>query len=285
MRTRIALLFALVSLAVLTTQALAGNEKIQLRLHLKEGQKFGLKTVENDHITITLASTVVPISMKSSYGLMFEVTKVDNDGSAALKVTYKTVGISFSGGGINLDYDSANPASKNSPWAGLVAGQVGRTLTMRVSPEGRVSDVQGTSNQGKEMLEGLFTVYPSAPVALGERWSTTAAETTIPCIMTHYLKITDRTDGSANVKEYVDIKPNAKAPEMALPGWKAKVSLSGTAQGNTTVDEATGLPVSGSGTGHITGTCDVTEGSKTGRGYLTIDSTMSVDRFYSTDSN
>ena len=156
---------------------------------------------------------------------------------------------------------------------------MGKTYRIGVSADGKITKAPGLNSTIDEVTEGLFDTCPPGPVAVGERWSTTRTNKLLPVLETTYFKITDRRDGADNIKVYCDIKPNRANPTVGIAGMTGTLLLSGNVQGYCAVDEANGLITSGSTSGQLSGTCDVTVQGKRGQGQCSVSSTSTIERF------
>jgi hypothetical protein len=243
--------------------------------------------------------------------MLFNVSKVDADGTALVKVTYQAVSYSLDSPTDHAKYDSQHLDEHLDPLVEGMSALDDQSFTMRLSSDGRVSDVQGVEqimqradtllaavkepiksraqaavrqNCGpkatQERMEDIFNIYSTAPVAIGERWSRTHVSTMgIPCYFTTYSKITSRKQGVANLKLYTDIRPNSNAPAMNYGDTGVKTLLSGTQEGNLSLDEATGLILRASTTMQLTGKLELTTAGKTQSYPVTVTGASSAERF------
>ena len=273
-RFRIASLVAAIALVGIAGSAFADGDKIQLRLHLKAGQKFGLKGTDNSTIGINSPGGIyINVNTSESIGLSFHVNSVDTDGTAHMDAVCKYIRTTVALKNEVITYDSSNPSSKNSPLAAVYSSLLGQKIPIVLSPDGKVS---GASGLASAVMKGIFEHnYPPNPVAVGERWSQTVTENSLPYVANVYMKITDRSGGTCNVKVYADLKSKPQDSSRTYGGMTVKMLISGIQQGNMTVDEDTGLITGGSMSGQATGNCEVS-GSTTTRGQITVSNTSTL---------
>ena len=238
------------------------------------------------------------------------MTSVDASGSALMNVSYQSVNYSLDSPTEHGKCDTADPKINCDPLAAGMAALAGQSFTMRVSPDGRVFDVEGVEKIMKraedalsaapadiklsalaavrqncgpratqEKMEDIFDFLPPHPVEVGERWSMSRATTAgIPAYFTSYCKITSRNNGTAAVKCFSDIRPNAGAPAVPYGEGSIATIVSGFQEGKLTMDESTGLVLRSGSTTQLTGRILVTTGGKTTSYSVTISSANTVEQ-------
>ena len=285
-RTGMASLVAAIVLAGMAGRACADGDKVLLRLHLKAGQKFGLKQTEISRIGVTYSTDGQYMSINSTeaYGFMFHVNSVDADGTAHMDAILKSVNVTISVPGDVLTYDSSNSSSKNPLLASVYGPLIGRKNAIVLSPEGKVSGLPTDGTLSYRAMKFFFeNNYSPTPVAIGERWSYVENDSWLPYIATMYMKITDRSGGMSSVKVYADVKPKPQDSTRTYGGMTTKMLISGTLQGNMVIDEATGLMAGGSLNGQLTGDCEVVTGSKRNRGQVNVAYSSTTEKYFAYD--
>ncbi|MGB9626407.1 MAG: DUF6263 family protein [Phycisphaerae bacterium] len=87
--------------------------------------------------------------------------RVNPDGSAALDITMDRVAMQMSIGGLNMEFDSAAPATQPDDrldtrmLARIFSAMLGSTLTVIVGPDGQPARIEGVKQFKEKMLNGL----------------------------------------------------------------------------------------------------------------------------------
>jgi hypothetical protein len=262
-------------------------DKITLGLHFKTGQTFNLLTTIESNLTQTIMGQEMSTLATNGLGYTFEVQQVGDDGTATCKVTYNTVKMTMSMQGFSMDYDSTKPSTTLSPLVKHFAGLVGQSFSMRVSPTGHVSDVQGVEaiyekiiknlevpdesmrgtveQQLKEqfgadalreaMEQAIGAKFPDGPVDIGDSWvkKMTVARP-YPLSLESTLTLKDRKAGIAVIEVVSKISTNPAGKPMQLGPMTMSYALSGESKGQLEIDEASGWTVGGQYTQQISGT-------------------------------
>jgi len=263
------LIFALVGVAR------AEDEKVSIKLSLKQGQIFKLRLTTTNVGRATVGKTVVNNTESAVVGLVFSVESLDEDGTAHLKVTFDRPSYSLSGTGqTGSDQVSAVVGS-------AFAALHGQSFSMELTPTGVVKSVTGLAGatsaalqtlSGKpqmvqmiaslalkqafadaawrEAMSGVFSVIPPSPVAIGERWSRQFSVGGEGAAQSgeSFMKILSRENGVAKIKVFTNIKSLQRQP---VPGMT--INLTGTSDGVVSVEEATGLIADGSDKSNLKG--------------------------------
>ncbi|PQV62782.1 hypothetical protein B1R32_12229 [Abditibacterium utsteinense] len=270
-----------------------GATPFNWQIRLRAGQKF--RTTLNTSAKMTMAMPMLPaapgkvatkvpapIETNSTSRTVFEQNVLSSDEKGArIELIYRE-----STQKIVTGNEPANEATKIA--SDTFKNMVGARLIYTLSPQGKVSDLQGVDeyvarmigganeNQSEEQrkidnmmresmqkalsreaLESMFEKssgnLPTAPVALGESWKT---KIEMPVIMG--IKVGDtgtRTfagrEGDLVViseNSVIENDPNTKLdfplptnPDKTIPAPTAKFAMKGVSQGETKVDEKTGM--------------------------------------------
>jgi len=250
----------------------AADEKIVLRLRLKEGESYRQRMTTDQKISQTIQGQQLDMAQKMGMEFTYDVLKVNADGTARVKVTYTGVLFEQDGPMGKIRYDSANPPETVHPLAQGFAALVGQGFSMEFTPEGKVTNVEGvdamlkhmlanmdlpdeatkadlekklTEQFGdqamKEMMENMMATYPDGPVGLEDSWSKKIVVSKgFGMIMENTWTLKARRDGKALVSVTSKVSPNPDAAAIAVGPMKIGYDLSGKQEGTIEIDEATG---------------------------------------------
>lgn len=278
MKKTVAISTALAVLVLLSSSTTwAAEEKVELRFRLEEGESYKLRVTIEQEIVRWIEGEEQEIIQTIGIGQTFDVKKVDADGTATIEVTFGPMAMKMEGPQGTFEYDSEDPPDE-VPLPGKALGaMVGQGFTMKITPEGRVTDLKGADKmfeamlesldlpEGpikdsiveslkdqfgeealKEMMENMTALLPDKPVGIGDSWSHTIVLTKgFPSIMENTWTLTDRKDGVATIKVKSTIKSNPDAPPMKMGPMTMKYKLKGSQKGTVKLDEATGWFVEG----------------------------------------
>ncbi|MBV9468984.1 MAG: hypothetical protein JO316_16840 [Abitibacteriaceae bacterium] len=262
------------------------TDKVLLRLHLQSGQNYLMRQTTNSKVTQILPQmgTTPPQRMDlttiNSIAMLYAVQQVDANGTAAVKVSYRSIQVKFSGkmGQQPMPYttyDSDHPGKSASPIATIYKALIGQSVSMKISSDGHISDIQGLTNIKKRLLssmnslsggkeasaavskmmgaflddrtfkasmEKMTATYPEHEVGIGDSWpfQLTLPEQ-LPLVVKGIRTLKERKDGIAYIEEKGNIQLNANKPLMTVNHLDLIYHLGGTQTGMTQLDEATGF--------------------------------------------
>lgn len=118
-----------------------------LRWKFKEAETLNYVLERAVDGKITLSGADIEFKLKMIFDTTWKVKSVAADGAAIVEQSLDRMQVSMDSPlAGNLEYDSENPTKPDSPaWAMLepmVSGLVGQTLTWKVSPQGKVSNIE-----------------------------------------------------------------------------------------------------------------------------------------------
>jgi hypothetical protein len=265
----------LTALALLTllallipSDALGTKETVDLRFQFEEGETYALKMTMEQDVVMWINGNEQETHQTMVVTQVFDVKEVHFDGSATIEVTFDHMAMKAESPQGVFEYDSEDPPDEVPLQAKGFAAMVGETFTMRITPEGRVTEVSGIDELYDRMLEDLelpeemkkmlgeqmkrqfgneaikgmvenFTaVLPPEPVAVGDSWSN---EITLTAGFTAILEVTgtltDRTDGVSTIELDCTIKPLPNAPPMDMGPMSITYKLEGTQKATLKIDE------------------------------------------------
>lgn len=288
----------------------AKDDKVNLKLQLKQGQTFDLKVSYQILSTANMMGRKNVTTEQAALGLGMEVEGTDDTGFTTIKSTIKSVLYKLHDDSRQVDFDSVNGTSLTTNDAKMLNALIGQSFKIRLSPVGEINDftglsdvreralsvVPGLSNADKretgnaalrltatvnltDTLENAFRLYPKKPVTLNERWSTDPVETIDwPCLKQAIFKISDRRDGITNIKVYHDYKQNDNENHFNSVEANMKMIVSGKVEGKASLDSATGLIKNYRGSGQLAGKLTVIDANGALQLPVTVDITESVER-------
>jgi len=282
-------LTVLALLAILTlltpNSARAGDDKIDLRFHFEEGQTLKLKTKMEQDIVVWIGGNEQETHQTMVIGRTLDVKDVDEAGTATIEVTFGPAAMKVKGRQGTFEYDSEDPPDEVPPPAMSLAAIVDEGFTVKMTPEGRVTEITGVDKMlerlceaiealdeetkkeivesmkrqfgddaMKQMMESITAILPDEPVAVGDSWSQEIA-LTVPFSAVFEITgtLTDRTGGVSTVELDCTIKPNPDAPPVKMGSMSMTYKLEGTQKGTLKIDEATGWFAEGQITQEIEG--------------------------------
>jgi len=243
---------------------------VKLELKLAKGKTYYQKTTTDQQIAQTIMGQEQKSSQAVGMGLKLQVLDVDAQKNMRIQYTYLWLRLKQSGLMAPVDYDSARQKEAPSGAEGFAA-LLGQSYTARLSPQGKVLDVNGVEQLSeavrkklpagmegtpamsvlspyldkrsvKDMIEAAMAIYPDRPVSPGDSWSkhvTMAVGFTI--VVDSKWALQKEEAGVATIGLTATVRTDPNAPPMEVSGMKMKSQMSGTQEGAIRVVEATGL--------------------------------------------
>lgn len=231
-------------LTIAMTAVLCAQDGAELRLKLEKGAEHLYRFTQKQSFEVQGAA------MEQTIGflLAMQVKDVAADGTATVAYTYKGVSAKATGL-LEFDYDSEKDKEPpaGAPQAAMLARMIGKTLTSRISPTGKILEVmdyekfvegllEGEENEAlrgmmkemfsgeafKSQMQGMAPALPEKKVKPGDTWKDEMDyKLPLPISMkfvnTSTLK--EIKDGKAVIDQDVKIefKANPDQPDQALP--------------------------------------------------------------------
>lgn len=278
-----------VLLAVLilcSARASAQEDKLELRLRLKQGETYRLKTTVEQRITGDAGSDQPATEQTFAVGYGMAVQNVDGAGNMKVATKYESILFRQKGPTGAIEYDSQNPPKQVPQSARPFAALAGLGFTVTITPAGQITAVEGLDAMLAEMvrnldlpegptkaavqkalgeqfgedtmkqnLQGMFALYPETPVAVGQSWQRkTVVSKGFPVVIEGDYTLEGRTGGVARVAIKATLSPNEAAGPIDLGTGKMSYDLKGEQSGIAEMDEATGWTRSLSTTQLVSGT-------------------------------
>jgi hypothetical protein len=255
---------------------LGGSNKIQYQLRLEKGKTYTIRVVTDQKISQTVQGQQQDIKQTIEIKYTFDVEDVDSDGNTTVKVTYQSIRFSQVGPRGEVEYDSSNPSPNIPPEATGLATLVGKSITVKLTPNGQVKEIKGVDEMIasmikelnipedmkssmekslkeqfgdealKEMMESNVIEYPKKSVASGDTWSNKVTVSKgFPMVLENTWKLKERKNGISVIEVSSTIESNTEAEPIKIDSMKISYKLSGWQKGTMEVQEATGLTKQG----------------------------------------
>lgn len=173
-------IFVLVSMADVWANEDGSSEKLNLKLRLKSGQKYGMRITKKNKISQEIMGQQQNINHTKVVEIGLEVKKIDANGVASITVTYLTLKEKTITAFGEFGYDSTDPCTAiNNPLAPTYAAMMGENFTMRVTPKGKIVEIKGIDEMFSRMAEKIIVaedeLMSKAPTGTCERKEDAAA--------------------------------------------------------------------------------------------------------------
>ena len=256
----------------------ANVKKIDLKLNLKKGQKFGMLMTTDMKVTQSMMGQEIKVSQLSTMGLNNEVLNVDANGIISLKMVYTTMKMKMDTPAGPIEYDSTKPEQDvNRPQAkmmiGMYSAMLGQELIMKINPKGKVVGIEGydammdkmaqkmgaldpnaikamkdmlknfmNENKIEQMSNGMMAAFPEGPVGIGDMWHDIVSfDIGFPMDVDTTYVLKDRKSGVALMDVISKMDMGADDSKLIeINGMKINMQMTGGMQGDMEVDEATG---------------------------------------------
>lgn len=271
MKTKVNLM-AVAVIAIAGLMIASCGKKVDLTLHLKQGETFNQVLTTNQTLNQTIQGQQQGMNQTVTMGYTFDIDTVNTDGSATITVTYRSVAMDQQSPAGSISYDSENPPDTIPAGAEALAALVGQSFQLLLSPSSEILDIQGADRMIANMMDALgmpndsttaairegldkqfgtnaikasmFTilgVYPERPVAVGDTWTKTGAVMAgLPLLERITYKLKNMEDSSALVEVNATLEPDPEAPPLMMGPVEIKYDVSGTQTGTMQIDPTTG---------------------------------------------
>jgi hypothetical protein len=264
--------FGLLVAVLLCAPARAQDGKLELRLRLKQGETYRVRTTVDQRINQTTGPNQQ--ATEQTIGLGYSVAVKEVDGAGNMKVTTRYDSILFRQKGPSgaVEYDSQAEGKQVPPAAKAFAALTGLEYGATLTPTGQVKAVEGLDAMLAEMVrklelpdgptkaavqkvlaeqfgedamkrnvQSLFALYPEQPVAVGDSWQRKVVVTRgFPVIIEGAYTLKGRQDGIATVEVKAALSPNEAAGAVDLGTGKMSYDLKGEQSGTVQIEESTG---------------------------------------------
>jgi hypothetical protein len=257
--------------SLIVVAALCGSSMAATRLEWKlaKGKTYYQKAVMDQQITQTVMEQEQKMEQAFGIGQKLQVLDVDAQGNMRIQHTYLWTRVKQNNPMIQVDYDSSQSSPVPAGAEGFAA-LVGQSYTIKLTPQGKVLDVNGVEQvreavlkklpggvdalemnpvamyidkeRVKQMTESNMGIYPDKPVSPGDSWS---REMTVMMgwriIVQSKWTLQKEGAGVATIGVASTLRFDPSGPPMEAAGMTLKGELTGTQEGTLQVVEATGL--------------------------------------------
>lgn len=266
----------ILAVLLLFTGMVVSQEKYNLDVKFKQGDKFSIDYQTEQIITQTLGANAIKTDQSHRTLYEYEVTEIDSEGNAILKYTYKETGIKIKSANamMNVTYDSKKDGTENVPPAAIgMAVLVGKSFVVTISKDNKVTKVEGMDKIIGQMLEKvgnnqpemvkkqledqfkksfgnesmktiiqmMFDNTPGKEVAIGEKWKTNMnLKTMFTMKLENDYSLTKVENGLAFIAVKSNITTVKDGNNMEVNGTKIIPDLTGSQEGETEFDLTVG---------------------------------------------
>jgi hypothetical protein len=252
------------------------KNKIVLKFNLEPNTSYLSTTEMNQTITQKISNNEQKMIQEMLMTWQYDVLDKDSSGSLEIDLTYKRVKTVQDFGQRKIEYDSDNPPDTLDPSMRAMESLVGDQLTMRISPDGKVTGLKGISEMQQKMIEAMdipdslqqsvytndlkkqfgedairqsieqiIGFYPSKPVRVGDSWKSGMDKSGgFPMRIESNYTLKSRVAGVDSIDVSSQIKNNPENNVVKMGAVSMTYNIDGNQTGTILVEENTGLPIS-----------------------------------------
>jgi hypothetical protein len=234
-------------IAALLLLALPAQEKVEVKWKFQTGRELRYRHSQKQ--TMEFAGTAMEQQTAQTH--LWTVKGVDDKGVAALETKVVAVAAKGTGPAGEYDYDSEkDKEAPENPQVAMMAKMVGKTFQMKMTPAGKIVELQGydklvdemlkdlgedagpmkemlkqmlSDDTMKSMMQQMAPMLPEKPVAKGESWKN---DFTLKLPMMGGIKfgitstLADVKDGEAHIAQdwTIELKADGADPNSPLGG-------------------------------------------------------------------
>jgi len=136
-------MFVFVLLLSILGSASSAEDKLDLKLRLKPGEKHGMRITTTQNISQAIMGKEQEIVYTRNFGIEAEAKQVDADGTALIEVTFRTLKETTTiGGTTSFGYDSTKPQPTDDNMARMYSAMMGESFIARVTPQGKIVELE-----------------------------------------------------------------------------------------------------------------------------------------------
>lgn len=273
-------------LGAIVSDVYSADQKFDLKLKLKKGQKFGLKMVTDQKMSQTMMGQQQKMNQMTAMGMSFEVLDVDDNGNMSIKTTYLTIHARIEGPMGVMEYDSTKPQQPgaDNPMSAMYKAMLGQSFAMKLSPKGEILEIKGMDEmiatmidkmtideamkqQMKEMMKNfinedkmketsgtMVAALPPKPVGIGDSWTNKISVAIgFPMEIDTTNTLTDHKEGIITIQTNANIETGDDAKPTEMGPMKMTMKMKGVQKGTIQIDQATGWIVRSKTDANFTG--------------------------------
>lgn len=252
------------------------RDKRLLNIDLHPGAVYEYTVSTTQTIVQSMMGTTLELTQTTTWFYVIRVIDVDDQLTVTIDVMYDEIGLESEGPFGSMVYHSWEYIGEVPEAVRAFSMLLGKHVTVRLSPEGKVLSVAGTESIINEMiialgldtdsassdkaredlrnqfgnqalaeaLSILFPHYPLRSIGQGDAWGDRSRLTCgLPMSMRNSWHIRRFHDGIVVLDAYGIIEPNPDVRFMNMPGTELHYNLRGQKTGEYTVDGASGLTI------------------------------------------
>lgn len=136
-------MFVFVLLFSILGSTSVAEDKLDLKLRLKPGDKHGMRITTTQNISQAMMGKEQEIVYTRNFGIEAEAKQVDADGIASIEVTFRTLKETTTIGGTTpFGYDSTKPQPTDDNMARMYSAMMGESFIARVTPQGKIVELE-----------------------------------------------------------------------------------------------------------------------------------------------
>ena len=227
--------------------ALPAQEKVEVKWKFEKGRELRYRHAQKQ--TMEIAGTAMEQQTAQTH--LWTVKDLDDKGVAAIETKVVAVAAKGAGPGGEYDYDSEKDKEPpQNPQVAMMAKMVGKSFQMKMTPTGKIVELQGydklvddllkdlgddagpmremlkqmlSDDTMKSMMQQMAPMLPEKPVAKGESWKN---DFTLKMPMIGGIKfgitstLADVKDGDAHIAQdwTIELKPDGADKDSPLGG-------------------------------------------------------------------
>jgi hypothetical protein len=136
-------MFVFVLLFSILCSTSAAEDKLDLKLRLKPGDKYGMQITTTQDISQGMMGKQQKIVYARNFGIEAEAKQVDANGIASIEVSFRTLKEkTIIGGTTSFEYDSTKPLPTGDNMARMYSALMGESFIARITPLGKIVELE-----------------------------------------------------------------------------------------------------------------------------------------------
>lgn len=136
-------MFVFVLLFSILGSTSSAEDKLDLKLRLKPGDKYGMQITTTQNISQAMMGKEQEIVYTRNFGIEAEAKQVDAIGIASIEFTFRTLKEqTIIGGTTSFGYDSTKPQPTGDNMARMYSAMMGESFIARVTPQGKIVELE-----------------------------------------------------------------------------------------------------------------------------------------------
>jgi Family of unknown function (DUF6263) len=254
----------------LAALVIAGNfVQAQTKIKLSQGQKFETNTIVAINVSMEQMGQTMEIISNINTTNQLEVKMVSKD-SSLVASTLSKMKMTGSMMGQDMNYDSENPADKDSEIGKLASKSIGQITEVTVNETGKITNIKksavddeasamlgmlggGDENDGTDAgVKGIFANFNTAKVKAGDTWMDSSINGKNKIVNTYLLKEIKGDELSVNI-----VSAESKSFTKEQQGMEVLISMEIKSTGDLIYEKSTGMLKQSNVVAEATGNAEV----------------------------